>query len=253
MLCFLPPHALLTHPPHAVPTETTCFLLTHRPPPPMQVGTGGSSSSATASRSSSGGGLFGCFKAPPVQHEAPDITPPQPSQPSPQRMSLDLRNTFAGGLARLSGRAMGPTRRPGPPAKPWLGLQWFADVDCFEAYPMHTSQLTRKEALPQRPKTPPTRGDFTVHGGQVGVGLVGWGVFIVLVGQLMCWRAHFIVSVCPGSSLLDMFVCKVQHCVQPWTLLACFSCSSSTKKPPRCHPPKTKGWLRQHKAWWAGV
>jgi hypothetical protein len=138
---------------------------------PVQVGTGGSSSSAAPSRTSSGGGLFGCFKAPPVQHE-PDITPPQPSQPSPQRISLDLRNTFAGGLARLSGRAGGPTRRPGPPAKPWLGLQWYADVDCFEAYPMHTIQLTRKEAVPQRPKTPPKRGDFTVHGGQVGVNCV---------------------------------------------------------------------------------
>jgi hypothetical protein len=128
-------------------------------------------SSGSKSTKSSSGGLFGCFKSPPVQHE-PDIAPPQPSQPSPQphRLSLNL----GAGLARLSGRAGGATRRPGPAAKPWLGLQWYADVDCFEAYPLHTNQLARTEAVLQRPKTPPKRGDYTVHGGQVG-GFLGPG------------------------------------------------------------------------------
>lgn len=82
---------------------------------------------------------------------------------------MDLRNTFAGGLARLSGRGFGAVRRPGPSPRPWPGLVWFADVDCFEAYPLHKNQLARTEpgrVLPQRPKTPP-KGDYTVHGGQV--------------------------------------------------------------------------------------
>lgn len=34
---------------------------------------------------------------------------------------------------------------------------------------MQVNQLKRTEAILQRPKTPPKRGDFTVHGGQVCV------------------------------------------------------------------------------------
>lgn len=154
-------------------------LMCTRPPPPLLIFSdspsqqaGSAPSSSSASRSSSGG-LFRCFKASPVDDEPSDIQPPQPSQPSPQpRMSMDIRRNLAGGLARISGAlGGGHTRRAaGPPVRPWLGLQWFADVDCYVAYPMHKDQLAqyRTEAILQRPKTPPKRmADYTVHGGQV--------------------------------------------------------------------------------------
>eukprot|EP00879_Flechtneria_rotunda_P006047 GHRR01006360.1.p1 GENE.GHRR01006360.1~~GHRR01006360.1.p1 ORF type:complete len:642 (+),score=258.86 GHRR01006360.1:226-1926(+) len=125
----------------------------HFPASALQATSKLSSNGMIRVRSSSGGGFFGCFKSPAVIEYNTAVT----TVPVAQQQQLPGSRCSSVDAAATAGSS--------PLSKPWKGLEWLADVDCYEAYPLHNQQLARASVSAGQ-LAAKRAADYTVHGGQ---------------------------------------------------------------------------------------